>query len=171
MTNNQEIALGDPQAKIRVFIANRPPLAEYQELSSYRPLQAGDIHHIAEQTGNHWRKVFNVYAKFIFELNQPKYTRWQDYRDQELLNASSKTALIFTPPEFSSSAKPVSNIVMGKTYANELGLAQQCQWLSPEFAINPQLQLIICPYFDYRQLSNQKISQLCRLMQQLKTRD
>jgi hypothetical protein len=30
-------------------------------------------------------------------------------------------------------------------------------WLDDEFAIDKEHNLIVCPYFDYRQLSNNKI--------------
>ncbi|GLX79589.1 hypothetical protein tinsulaeT_29290 [Thalassotalea insulae] len=169
MTNRQNIALGDSAANIRVFIANRPPLTPYQQLCHFRPIQHGEIKNIAEQTGNHWRKIFNVYAKFIFELKTPAFNSWQHYRDRQLLTKDSNTALIFSKPKLTTTnmKEPVINIVLGKTYATELGLAEQCQWISPDFAINHSLGLIISPYFDYRQLSNIKITQLCQLVKQL----
>ena len=56
---------------------------------------------------------------------------------------------------------------MGKTYANKLGLAEQALWLNEFFAINKTTNTIVCPYFDYRQLSNIKISQLANLIKKL----
>ncbi|WP_206483770.1 hypothetical protein [Thalassotalea sp. G2M2-11] len=167
------IGLGDHQATIRVHIEHRPPLELYQKLTQLQPLQQGDIANIATQTGNHWRKIFNVYAKFIYQLTQAEFDRWQDYRDQQLLQARSNTALIFTSPAEGvtklTNQHNTIDIIMGKTFASKLGLDNQCHWLSPEFAVNKSLGIIICPYFDYRQLSNLKITRLCQLVQTLQS--
>jgi hypothetical protein len=36
--------------------------------------------------------------------------------------------------------------------------------LDNDFAINRSLKIIVCPYFDYRQLSNIKIERLAELI-------
>ena len=64
------IGLGVQEAALQVYIANRPPLPEYEMLSKLQPMQPGDIARIAAETGNHWRKIFNVYAKLVFALKQ-----------------------------------------------------------------------------------------------------
>ncbi|MEW6990773.1 hypothetical protein AADZ91_08800 [Colwelliaceae bacterium 6441] len=162
--------LGDPNATLSVYIENIPPLVQYQTLQTCQPMQKGEIQFIAEQTGNHWRKIFNVYAKFIYQLMSPKFTSWQQFRDEQLLQTGSQQNLLFNLPATmiinNFSSKKIS-IVMGKSYATKLGLAQHCQWLSPSFAINTEHKLIICPYFDYRQLSNKKITELCQLIRSL----
>ena len=43
-------------------------------------------------------------------------------------------------------------------------------WLNEHFAISEQHKLIVCPYLDYRQLSNARIEQLIGLVQQLSQR-
>jgi hypothetical protein len=130
---------------------------------------------IAEQTGNHWRKIFNIYAKLIFELYSMPEKSWQIFRERELLQQNCNQNLLFNL----SSETILNNIttknittknitiIMGKTYATKLGFSECCHWLSPEFAINIKKRLIICPYFDYRQLSNIKISKLCQLIKSL----
>jgi len=163
-----EIGLGNSNAQLGVYIENIPNLPEYLQLDCCQPLKKHEIFSIVEQTGNHWRKIFNVYAKLIFELSDPNYDTWQNFRDNELLQQHSNQKLIFTPPVLD--AKPIKkqiHLVLGKTYASKLALSEKCQWLSAEFAINTEHRLIISPYFDYRQLSNIKISQLCRLIKQL----
>ncbi len=65
-----EVGLGTSclQACIRVYIANRPPMEPYEHLENVKALTQGEIQQIAQQTGNHWRKIFNVYAKFLYSL-------------------------------------------------------------------------------------------------------
>jgi hypothetical protein len=174
------IGLGKATAQLNVYIENTPPLLDYQSLKVCRPVQVGEIKRIADQTGNHWRKVFNVYAKFIFELTSPNFNSWQEFRDNALLQTHSNESLLFNLPTqtilqnllFENiPSKNVSqnniSIIMGKTYATKLGLSQKCHWLSTEFAINTEKKLLICPYFDYRQLSNIKITKLCQLIKSL----
>jgi len=60
---------------------------------------------------------------------------------------------------------------MGRTYAKSLVNSQlltaPLTWLDDEFAINKEARVIVCPYFDYRQLSNIKIVRLAQLMKSL----
>ncbi|MDG1751006.1 MAG: hypothetical protein P8I03_05005 [Thalassotalea sp.] len=189
------IGLGKPTAQLNVYIENIPPLEEYQSLAVCRPMQVGEIKMIADLTGNHWRKIFNVYAKIVFELRTPSYKSWQEFRDNALLQLHSNENLLFNlpiqttlqnllleniPPENvtpenlpaeNTTLKNISqnniSIIVGKTYATKLGLSQECHWLSTDFAINTEKKLLICPYFDYRQLSNIKITKLCQLIKSL----
>lgn len=173
----QQIGLGDPKAQLRVYVAKRPSIQEYQALAEVQPLQRGEITLINQACGNGWRKLFNVYAKLLFALPAPLFSytaqaqSWQQFRDQQLLQAGSDTALLFSPPPLS----PIDNtihIIAGRTWAKELvnqGLPLQLQWLNAEFAIDKALRVLVCPYFDYRQLNNEKIGYLVQLMQQLKS--
>lgn len=167
---NTEAGLGVNNARLRVYIENRPPLEQYQSIRIVKPLQYNDIATIAMQTGNHWRKIFNVYAKLIFELNPREYQTWQMLRDSDLLQAHSDECLLFTP-----FIKPISSIkcvhiIMGRTYAKKLFMDSQCLWLSKDFAINEAMNIIICPYFDYRQLSNVKVKELASLIERINQR-
>jgi hypothetical protein len=60
---------------------------------------------------------------------------------------------------------------MGRTYAKSLVQSKQLTvpltWLDGEFAINKKERVIVCPYFDYRQLSNIKIVRLATLIKHL----
>ena len=172
---------------ICVYIANRPPLPEYQQLNDLIPLVNGDISDIARLTGNHWRKIFNVYAKLIFSLltSDQKLPStidtWQNYRDNTLLQPGSGTALFFSSANFHqkpnvlfSEGNELENvsIIMGKQYAASLGFNRETNkalvQIDADFAICPDKKLIVCPYFDYRQLSNIKIERLVKLIQQLR---
>jgi len=189
------IGLGNSKASIRVYIENPPPLEQYQNLASCHPMQEGEIRTIAEFTGNHWRKIFNVYAKLIYQLAQSNpnnallngpvanFYSWQDFREEQLLQLSSDQCLLFSKPECKVSSiyntgcdnktTKIVNIIMGRTYAKYLAdnnyiSIEKFTWLSPEFAINKENNVIICPYFDYRQLSNIKIETLAKLIISLK---
>ena len=165
---NTIAGLGSQNAELVFYIKNRPPLAAYQSLCEVKPLQQGEIAHICHETGNHWRKIFNVYAKLLFELAPTKFSNWQQLRDNSLLQANSAHCLLFSPPDFTSlEASKKLHIILGKGYAEQLNLCDDSTWLSNDFAINEKLRVIICPYFDYRQLSNIKITQLAGLIHQL----
>ncbi|MDO6428047.1 hypothetical protein Q4489_13585 [Thalassotalea sp. 1_MG-2023] len=150
-----------------------PNIDKYLEQSTCRFIELDEINAIGQQAGNGWRKVFNVYAKFIYELSIHEahpFKSWQQFRDKQLLQAGSSLCLwLSCSAEQLNSNLNKSNsihIVMGKGYASKLSLAEQCFWLSEDFAINSKQHLIICPYFDYRQLTNEKITYLCQLLKQ-----
>jgi len=156
--------LGTANATLKVYIENLPPLPYYRELSSLATMKPGEIKNIADLTGNHWRKIFNVYAKLWYQLDPECAASWQVFRDQELLQAHGQQALLFSQPEFENCENKAVSIIMGRTYAAKTGIAERCYWLSQDFAINEAKKLIISPYFDYRQLSNVKIAQLAGLI-------
>ena len=178
------IGLGDSRVEseqtgsspvFKIYISNRPPLDEYKSIENVLPLSKGDVSYIAQSTGNHWRKIFNVYAKFIFSFQQSKemeaFNTWQVYRDECLLQDNSGLQLLFSKPDLDNSDKNTCHIIMGKQYAIDLGLHEDDHEgmvrIDNDFVICPQQKLIVCPYFDYRQLSNIKIETLVNLVHQL----
>ncbi|MDO6487364.1 hypothetical protein Q4503_06605 [Colwellia sp. 6_MG-2023] len=180
----QNVGFGDKCCSIAVYIGNQPPMDEYQHLDHLTALRTGDIANIGQHCGNGWRKVFNVYAKLLYSLDTELFSfkklapTWQEYRDSFLLQAHSNTALLFNAPILSShnqtalSHEKVIHIIMGRTYAKSLVNSQlltaPLTWLDDEFAINQQAGVIVCPYFDYRQLSNIKIVRLAALMKSVR---
>lgn len=148
-------------------------MLEYQQLSSLSPLTLGEIEMVNQACGNGWRKVFNVYAKLLYALDKAQFAystlapTWQKYRERFLLQQDSQTALLFSPPLLST-AKQTLHIICGKTYAKHLLATGQLTanfiWLDDEFAIDKAQNLVVCPYFDYRQLSNIKIEKLASLL-------
>ena len=169
------VGFGDAGARVNVYIANRPPMAEYASLQAVQALQAGEIDLINHCCGNGWRKVFNVYAKLLFALDKTQFSfsqqaqSWQQYRDQQLLQAKSHTALLFSHPQLHSKSSAV-HIIAGRTHARAMlqaGLTAQFNWLSSEFAIDKPQRLLVCPYFYYRQLNNEKLLFLSQLIRQL----
>ena len=168
--------LGDPFAQFKVYIGNRPNFSDYPSVDHVNPLSTGEIHAIGQDCGNGWRKVFNVYAKLVFALNAEDLVSlqgaqsWQSYRDNSLLQDSCNTSLLFLAPQLVAVKNKSSHgihIIMGKTYAKSLNLPQSLTWLDHEFAIDTCNKLLVCPYFDYRQLSNLKIIRLVTLIKQL----
>ena len=179
------VGLGSDNARLNVYIANRPPLERYEALDSCTPLGLGEIAHIAKETGNHWRKIFNVYAKLVYGLDEKiqslpsqkksvvslnlgalQFDRWQSYRDAALLQLGSDTALWFSPHlnlNCESTLGGNIQLVMGRQYAASLDLPSM-EVYDRDFAVNFERGLIVTPYFDYRQLSNIKLEVLTRLI-------
>jgi len=170
------IGFGCSDFTLAVYIANTPPQPEYEALTHLSPISTGEIYSIGQACGNGWRKVFNIYAKLIFSLSFKSnksitnYNTWQEYRDHCLLQVNSKTALLFNEPQFNSSSNTI-HIICGRTYAKNLldagQLKAKLNWLDLEFAIDKRNRVIVCPYFDYRQLSNIKIERLNKLIVEL----
>ncbi|GAA4898934.1 DUF6942 family protein [Ferrimonas pelagia] len=168
------LGLGDPQARLRVHIGNQPALPPFDLPDGVMPLLPGDIDAINRACGNGWRKVFSVYAKLLYQLEPQQFPHqasaptWQQYRDQHLLQPGSDTALLYSLPDLNVEASQWQ-IVMGRTYgkhcAERLGIA--LDWLDPDFAVNTRHRILVCPYFDYRQLSNIKIERLAQWMMDL----
>lgn len=160
----QAVGRGDPNYRLAFCVANRPALDHYPALDHLAPLVPGELQHIVANTSNHWRKLFSVYAKFLYALGvQPDWPeRWQDYRDHRLLQAGSGVALLFSEPDVTRSAV---HIVAGKTYAAELNLTG-LRWVDTHFAIDVKRRLLVSPYLDYRQLSNERIALLAALIKE-----
>lgn len=161
------IGLGSHHSSIKFYIANRPPIDDYPVMDELRGLAMGELTHIVKNTSNHWRKVFNVYAKLLFDWYQLQQQKnlpdtWQAYRDLELFQAHSQEALLFSAPQFESDGNSI-HIIAGKTYAAQLALPPLV-WLDAYFAINKEQRVIVAPYPDYRQLSNERIACLLELM-------
>lgn len=164
---NNLIGLGSQISSINFYIANRPPIDDYPVMNELRGLATGELAHIVKHTSNHWRKVFNVYAKLLFDWYQLQGRNdlpdtWQSYRDLELFQSHSQEALLFSAPQLNKNNKTIY-VIAGKTYAVHLDLPPLV-WLDPYFAINKEFRLIVAPYPDYRQLSNERIARLIELM-------
>ena len=168
--------LGDVNAILRIYVANPPPMPGYNNLQQVRPLNQGEIDAIGYHCGNGWKKVFNVYAKLVFALPQDwrpdlkNATCWQDFRDNSLLQADSQTSLLFSPPQFVPGDESVLHVIAGRLHARQLQKNQYLSggltWLDEAFAINERYRVVVCPFLDYRQLSNEKILQVADLVSQ-----
>lgn len=175
LSSQPRTGFGDTNAQFNVYIANRPPMAEYAQLQRVAPLQRGEIELINRACGNGWRKVFNVYAKLLFALEAKHFSfsqqaaSWQQFRDQYLLQQHSNTALCFSMPQLNEDKRKI-HIIAGRTHAKalvEAGLPAQLDWLNHEFAVDRYNRLLVCPYFDYRQLNNEKLVFVAQLIKEL----
>lgn len=161
------IGFGSSDSTIKIYIANRPPIDNYPKIDVLRGLAAGELSHIVKNTSNHWRKVFNVYAKFLFDWYSQQGgddlpLNWQAYRDTQLFQSSSQEALLFSAPQINDDDHSF-HIIAGKTYASNLSLPG-LTWLDSHFAVNANLRIIVSPYPDYRQLTNERIARLISIM-------
>ncbi len=165
---NKSVGFGHERSLVNVYVANRPPLLAYQQLTSLVPMQPSEIAYIVANSSNHWRKAFNVLAKLMHALPVLPNTadsRWQTYRDTALLQATGNESLLFSAPRWREPAivAPPVHIIAGKTYAASLDLPP-LTWLDSYFAVNLSHQLVVAPYLDYRQLSNARIDQLAEIV-------
>lgn len=163
------IGIGDKQYRFAVYIGNRPPLDKYLKRSTLVPAKPGEIATIASETGNHWRKIFNLYAKLGYMLDTQNYVSWQAYRDDYLLSDNSGQALLFDK-HIVIEEKGIICLICGKSHAEVLlqdnpVVRMGMQKADDDFSINTQTRTIITPYFDYRQLSNVKLQTLVDYIQ------
>lgn len=156
------IGFGSSIAGLVVYIANRPAMEKYADLQEVSALQDAELDAIVDSCGNHWRKIFNIYAKLGFFQDSAGYTKWQDYRDHFLLRQGSGQALIFDQ-RLQPMADDAVHLIAGKAHARLL-LGDAFELDSQGFFIAQQRRLIVCPYFDYRQLSNAKIEHLLKII-------
>lgn len=157
------IGLGDQNAVLTLCLGKCPPLPEYQQLEQVRPLQPGELQSLVAQCSNDWRKIVNLLAKCIWQWQETGFSRWQDYRDQRLLQAGSSVALWFTDPVLSAPDHGWT-LIAGHGYADRMQLP--LEWLDQNFARVPGQPWLVTPYFDYRQLSNAKVEQLVEYLNQ-----
>ncbi len=174
------VGIGDLDCDFVVYIGNRPPMDEYIERQELIPAIKGELASIGRETGNHWRKIINIYAKLGHMLNAEGFSSWQAYRESYLLTKGSRQALLFDDSIYpDTGGEPTKSeavrLICGKTHAamllanNVVGDVAETsmQWVDADFAIDPSRRLIITPYFDYRQLSNAKLETLASIINNL----
>lgn len=158
---------GDPAFEFAVYIGNTPSVYEHSGYSDLQPMKPGDIASIVQQTGNHWRKIFNLYAKLMHQLEPGFESEWQQYREGRLLQRGSKQALLFSQPQLGKPSTAI-HLVTGKSHAEHLGLLTRCDAINEHFYVNCTAKLIVSPYFDYRQLSNRKLETLVEIVRSIR---
>ena len=160
------VGLGNCSASLRLFIGNRPALPDRLKRNAVTALQSDEMAALIAANSNHWRKIFNLYAKLSFALFANTQTpSWQHYRDQKLLQADSKQALLFSGWSMALTDAPVVNLICGKGYADTLGVLENAEDLGDGFFLPPVKRTLITPYFDYRALSNAKLAWLVNWLQ------
>ena len=154
-----------------LYIQNRPPLPQFAPGCGVQPLLTGDIAAIAQQTGNHWRKVFNVLAKVLFDWIEHSFDSWQQLRDEQLLQGNDGIVMYFVDgPELLHRAQlnltettDACHWLVGEQNGMALS-GQNLVWLNEHFAQVPGKSIWTTPYLDYRQFSNIKIEQFLALV-------
>lgn len=163
---NADLGWGSANYQLAVYFENKPPVEVYHLSLGVNPLSHAEFSHIIQNSSNNWRKLFNCYAKLAFALDAKGFESWQNLRDAEMLGLKSEGALLFSKPNFELESNRI-HIISGRTYAAKLNLPFELNWLSPQFAINTQFNCIVSPYFDYRQLSNERLAILVKLVKSL----
>jgi hypothetical protein len=167
MKKNKLLGFGDAQAKLMVCIGNRPDVESCRTMTGVQPIIKDQLASIVAETGNHWRKIFNIYAKLLHQLENTSFATWQDYRDEKLLMKNCGHAMIFSDVISCREKTSGTIIVSGKTYAEAQGVMEGCVQIDESFYLNKAQKIIVAPYFDYRQLSNLKIEKLVELVQNI----
>lgn len=95
--------------------------------------------------GNHWRKIFTIFAK----LTSP-HDDWRTYRDDALLH--QREAICFSGKLVDSAT---IHLIAGKASWVQLALdMEEFQPLDKEQRVWMNGNIICTPYFDYRQFPN-----------------
>jgi hypothetical protein len=164
-----KIGCGSP--KYIVYCENQPNLDYLGRSNSIGELYIGQsvseisLSSIIEHNGNHWRKIFNIYAKIGWALTPNQATTWQEYRDQVLLTNGSSTQLVMGASLdicIINAFPNATHLVMGKQYFKSFLDSTSRNKFEP---INLQIldvnafkfqssYIINTPYFDYRQFNN-----------------
>lgn len=157
----QPLYFGHPKPSLTVLIDKTPSLPSTPCPVKPPNLAPGELAEIVAVNSNHWRKVFNVYAKLLFALHPDSGRDWQSVRDQKLFQKHQPHAL-----KMAGSALPGPGVTLitGKAYAESL-LEHWPQDSGIDGVwIDVNEQRLVCPYFDYRAFPNKRIEQVAELM-------
>lgn len=145
------MTLGCKKPQIILYLPNRPLMPESV---------AKGIPEIIELNGNHWRKIFSIYAKITCgEID------WRKYRDSHLLGNNESIS-------FSDHLAPGDcfHLVAGKVNWQQIccvGTDPQQQGFKPiddEARLWQKGKVILCPYLDYRQFPNKLVALLIQFL-------
>jgi len=139
------IGAADPE--IVLYIDNQPCWVEDKKV---------DVVELISENGNHWRKIFTIFAKLCSQSD------WREYRDRELLQAKQQI-------NFSDTLCLDANvhIFAGKSCWQRFGITEQavgdmqasaCGKMFYRRSVEHGLMLYT-PYFDYRQFPNVLIAE------------
>ena len=115
-------------------------------------VKAPDARRLMENNSNHWRKIVTLLAKVA-----SPHEEWRSFRDNALFE---HTALCFSPR---LRELPTWHWIGGKDNVQRFnieGLNAKPLRTAPEVALDPEKQILLTPYPDYRQLSNATVSEI-----------
>ncbi|WP_237057285.1 DUF6942 family protein [Microbulbifer sediminum] len=138
--------VGSPEPGLALYLPNRPHgLAQLVESPSSQRL--------IDANSNHWRKIVTLLAKVV----SPDAADWRRFRDEELFRHA---ALCFTPKLCDAACW---HWIGGKDNLQRFGALGNTALPLPEcpaVSIDPDRRLLLTPYPDYRQLSNEVVSHI-----------
>lgn len=161
-----KIGFGNTLPKWTLHIANRPDLEPFEH-DIFRQLELGEAAQIIQQTSNHWRKVFSIMAKISFALFDTGCDTWQQYRDTKLLTREGFEAINFEVYQVGQLS--TLSIICGFQYAEQqVELAKLIPHIEqPKLLIAEHKELIVTPYFDWRQLNNEMLAHLVAMLKHI----
>lgn len=137
-----------------LYLPNRPDVVIYRNKKKLKNLESGAIQSIISLTGNHWRKIFSIFAKISFGITDCDSNSWQEYRDEELLSKTGQEAINFNH-RIEQKSEPMIHIISGKKHLENFDLSFDNFKKVDDFGRILKFENIyLTPYFDYRQFPN-----------------
>lgn len=145
MTTSTDLRLGSAKPRLSIYIPHLPEALDACRASD-------SISTLLENNSNHWRKIVTLAAKVA--APDPD---WRRFRDQQFLQ---QVALVF-----SSTLEPTPgwHWIGGRENQSRFGLNQPevpALESTDDLFLIPDRKLLLTPYPDYRQLSNQKVAKI-----------
>ncbi|MZR63930.1 hypothetical protein [Alcanivorax sp. DP30] len=144
--------LGNPDARLVLYLPHRPA-----GLDSFAHAPSAEV--IVAANSNHWRKIINLLAKVV----SPVADDWRAFRDSRLFN---EAALCFAPEV---GGQEGWHWIAGQANRERFaGFECQARTLPDDtgIAVDWPRKLLLSPYPDYRQLSNQRVERIRALLGQ-----
>ncbi|WLQ11776.1 hypothetical protein O5O45_18780 [Hahella aquimaris] len=158
----QATGIGDSRPLLILYTPHRPPMPQYEQMEGYRGGIPGETEVIIKETGNHWRKIFSIFAKIAQGLLFPEED-WRVVRDRRLFTEGGATALLFQQRllDLQTENRPALHIIGGQQFSEGFStLPQTPQALQEESRILRAGNVYLTPYLDYRQFPNALIATL-----------
>ncbi|BCE00968.1 DUF6942 family protein [Marinicellulosiphila megalodicopiae] len=158
---------GATDGTFTVYCANTPSTTALDP-HKITPICYQDIEQINSDNGNGWRKIFNVYAKILFEINSMTFKDWQSLRNEYLLQTHCAHSLILNPIDITKTQNV--QLIMGKGFALSFFDEPDIQWITPKIAhvkLADYPNTFITPYFDYRQFNNADITEFANIIKNI----
>ncbi|WP_160153869.1 hypothetical protein [Microbulbifer sp. ALW1] len=137
--------LGSPEPSLILYLPHRPEGLD--EL-----INAPDAQRLMANNSNHWRKIVTLLAKVA-----SPHEEWRSFRDDVLFE---HTALCFSVRLQELDAW---HWIGGKDNLQRFsidGLNAKPLRAAPDVALDPEKQILLTPYPDYRQLSNATVTEI-----------
>lgn len=144
--------------RLILYMDKEPPFEDFEEFTPFTH------HHLAQvmASGNHWRKIINIFAKLAFGFKGMGCSSWQEYRDRFLLRDSGELILVNRTNLIDDDG---IHLICGKKQFDSMNLGEGVlQSLDAEGKVRVRDRVIQTPYFDYRQFPNKLIDELIKYL-------